>query len=203
MPRAGAIALLVFGWLAFLVVSSQSLWFDIAVRDQVHAWASPPLTAVLSAVTRLGEPAFLTLLTVVVAWWLAAVGRRREAVWLAGATIAAVTGNELLKLLFHRYRPAAFFGYAEPSSYSFPSGHSLVSCCFYGLLAAILAERVTSRALRLALWSGTVSLVLLIGFSRVYLGVHYASDVAGGYALGLAWAAAMRRRLRPRPNTLS
>ena len=73
------------------------------------------------------------------------------------------------------------FSAASPSSYSFPSGHALGSLCFYGILAAILAGRARGRGAEFCIWVATVLLVGMIGLSRIYLGVHYPSDVIAGY----------------------
>jgi undecaprenyl-diphosphatase len=95
-----------------------------------------------------------------------------------------------LKLAFHRPRPVAFFG-STPSSYSFPSGHALGSFCFYGILAAILATRVRGRGAKFCVWMAAVLLVAMIGVSRIYLGVHYPSDVIAGYCAGAVWVGAI------------
>jgi len=100
--------------------------------------------------------------------------------------------NQILKHLFARSRPEAFFGYTLPSSYSFPSGHAVVSCCFYGALAAILTRRMESGAKKLAIWAVAALMAALIGFSRIYLGVHYPSDVLAGYAAAIVWVSAVR-----------
>jgi membrane-associated phospholipid phosphatase len=95
-----------------------------------------------------------------------------------------------LKHAFHRPRPIAFFG-TSPSSYSFPSGHAFGSLCFYGVLAAILAARVRRRVAKFCLWIAAALLIGMIGFSRIYLGVHYPSDVIAGYLAGAVWVAAV------------
>src|ERR1051326_3170744 len=95
--------------------------------------------------------------------------------------------DEGLKLLFERHRPEAYFGLVEPLGYSFPSGHSMASCCFYGGLALIAAGRARSRGMRWGIYSGAAMVIGGIGLSRVYLGVHYPTDVLGGYTAALAW----------------
>jgi hypothetical protein len=85
-----------------------------------------------------------------------------------------------LKYAFHRPRPVPFFVPA-PYTYSFPSGHSLFSFCFYGVLAGLLTRRIRSRRWRVLIWTLAALLVATIGLSRVYLGVHYPSDVIAGY----------------------
>jgi len=190
--RVATFALMVACGLGLAVALGQTLLFDIALRDAVHSLAWPPLTTAMRIITRLGEPAFLALLGIVVAWGLRGT-RRAYAARLALSALGALAVSEALKLVFRRQRPAAFFGYQEPSDYSFPSGHAMVSLCFFGVLAATLAALTKSRARRFGLWAAAAAVVLLIGFSRVYLGVHYPTDVLGGYALGVVWIAAARR----------
>jgi undecaprenyl-diphosphatase len=96
-----------------------------------------------------------------------------------------------LKLAFHRTRPTPFFGTQEPRSFSFPSGHALFSICFFGVLAAIVTERVANRRARAAIWGLAAVLICAIGLSRIYLGVHYPSDVIAGYAAAVFWAGAV------------
>lgn len=112
----------------------------------------------------------------------------------------------LLKLSFARVRPAAFFDYPLPGSPSFPSGHAVFATSFFGGSAALLSARLRHRALRVVVWVVAVSLTALVGLSRVYLGVHYPSDVIAGYAIGTIWVTAIvfgdrvaryRRRRRP------
>jgi len=189
---ASAAALLLFAWLANEVLQGATLRFDNTVRDAVHSWASPPLTAAMRAITQFGSPEFLILVSVVLVWRLARTRRKRAVIVLAVGAIGAELLNLLLKELFHRQRPEAFFGDIEPLSYSFPSGHSISSCCFYGLAAAIVTARMQSPARKALVWAGAALVVGLIGFSRIYLGVHYPSDVIAGYAAAIVWVAALR-----------
>jgi undecaprenyl-diphosphatase len=180
--------------------------FDIAVRNAIHAWASVPLTYAMRGITQLGSAAVLAILGALLVWRLAAQGRRRAVLIFIAACLGAEALSEILKVVFRRSRPEAFFGYAEPLTYSFPSGHSVMSTCFYGVVAAILTTRRESRTTKLAIWMGAVLLALAIGFSRVYLGVHYPSDVLAGYAAAAIWVGAVRggygiwlRRKPPEP----
>jgi undecaprenyl-diphosphatase len=108
------------------------------------------------------------------------------AVTMAGDVVLDV----VLKHAFHRPRPVAFFG-TSPGSYSFPSGHAMGALCFYGALAVILSARIATRAGRMLLYSCTILLVSAIGISRIYLGVHYPSDVTAGYLAALVWVGAV------------
>ena len=110
----------------------------------------------------------------------------------AVAALGAEALDTLLKLLFRRARPEVFFGLTAPRTYSFPSGHSMLSACFFGVLAALVTIRMASYARKLAVWAAATLATLLIGLSRVYLGVHYPSDVLAGYAAAVIWVLSVR-----------
>ena len=185
-------ALAFFGWLSSEVLEGDTGRFDAFVRNAIHAWASPPLTNAMRAVTQLGSAPVLITLGILLVWRLAAHGRRRAALFLVVAALGAEALAEILKLVFRRPRPEAFFGLADPVTYSFPSGHSVMSACFYGVVAAILTTRIESRARKTLIWTAAALLAAAIGFSRVYLGVHYPSDVLAGYAAAAIWVGAVR-----------
>ena len=179
--------LLVLGWLTSEVVEGDTLRFDEAVRTWVHAHSSDALTAVMQAASILGSPGVLGPAAFVIFFLLLRIGWRREAWLFLVALLGALVLEQIMKLGFHRARPAAFFGIPAPSSYSYPSGHALFAVCFFGTLAWILAARRYSRMARAALWSGAIVIAGLIGYSRIYLGVHYPTDVIAGYASALVW----------------
>lgn len=182
-------AALFFAALAHAVVRGDTEPFDRSVRNTIHSWAAPMLTGAMRGVTELGATSFLLPLAVLVVWRLHAAGRPRAAVVFLIAVAGAEVCDQALKFYFRRPRPEVFFGMAQPSTYSFPSGHSVASCCFYGTLAALLSVAARSRLRRALIWIAAAALTMAIGFSRVYLGVHYPSDVLGGYAVAIVWAA--------------
>lgn len=141
--------------------------------------------------TLMGEAGFLLTFGGFIAWQLSAAGRRRDAAYLAAAAFGAEAIDQVLKACFQRPRPEAFFGLA-PANYSFPSGHALVSLCFYLTLAETVIEKDWSRRRRLATRAGGVLFAGAIGLSRIYLGVHYPTDVLAGYAAAVAWLAVLR-----------
>jgi undecaprenyl-diphosphatase len=160
---------------------------DLWIRDTVHGWASPLITDPLLAITMLGSEWVMLPLGAVLVWRLAIADRRRQAIRLAAGGLGAELVSNLLKLAFHRPRPPVFFGLAPAETYSFPSGHAFVATVFYGLLAGILIES-SSRG---RVWIAAVAILmaLSIGFSRVYLGYHYPTDVLGGWACAAGWLA--------------
>lgn len=181
-----AAAAVLFGLLAYAVMHGTLAWFDVAVRNAVHSWASKYLTRAMRGVTQLGSSYFLMVLGLVSAWQLALRKRIRAAVILAVSALGAQAFDQALKFFFRRPRPEAFFGHS-PASYSFPSGHSVESCCFYGVMAAIVAVNVRARWQRIGLWTIAALITLAVGTSRIYLGVHYPTDVLGGYIAAVFW----------------
>jgi undecaprenyl-diphosphatase len=160
---------------------------DESARALVQRIASPGLTTAMRGFTLFGFGVVLTPL-VVLAVVLFYRARRPHHAWLFGLTVAgAEVVDQGLKLLFHRARPEPFFGTLKPDSYSFPSGHAMVCCCFFGLLAALVAAREPRRGVRIAIWTAATIFAAAIGLSRIYLGVHYATDVLGGWVAALLW----------------
>lgn len=178
-----AFAALIFVWLAYEVVSGQTVAFDNSIREAVHLFATPVLTRVMLTLTFIGTTGFIALVGAPFIWWLIKNKHLRDAIWLIAVQIGANLLLQILQFAFHRARPEPFFGLAKPDSYSFPSGHALLSTVFYLSLAILMTRNV---AIRIA----TALLALLIGLSRVYLGVHYPTDVLAGFAAGAFWLSA-------------
>jgi undecaprenyl-diphosphatase len=179
------LALFLFGWLGNEVLQGDTRHFDQVIREWVHGFASAGMTRAMNAVSLLGYNILILELLIafaVFAWlhW------RRAAVWLAVAMTGSLALDLTLKYAYHRSRPSAFFGTA-PHSYSFPSGHALCSFCFYGVLAGLFSARTKSLSWRLLIWIAAAALVAAIGLSRIYLGVHYPSDVLAGYLAATVW----------------
>jgi membrane-associated phospholipid phosphatase len=178
------IAALCLAWLALKVTCGETTSFDADVRNSIHSISSPGLTQLLSATTFLGSQAVVIVVSsgfaILMLW-----NRRRGRAMLVVATMAgAEVLLSVLKNHFHRQRPDPFFDERLPPSYSFPSGHALLSFCCYGLLAALGSARM-----RWPIRICSAALILAIGFSRIYLGVHYPTDVIAGYLAAIAWTA--------------
>jgi undecaprenyl-diphosphatase len=187
---AAVLFLLLFGWLADGVFRGGAQQLDLRVRAFVHQFANPSLTAAMRAVTNLGSFAFLGPALLIVAVLFYFFSLPRYAAWLATAMGGELILEGTLKLAFHRVRPAAFFG-VEPSGYSFPSGHAMGSFCFYGVLAGLLFTRIERTSLRILIVATAALLVLAIGFSRIYLGMHYPTDVIAGYCGAAVWVSSL------------
>jgi len=183
-------ALFLFGRLAEEVMEGDTKQFDSVVRGAVHAHATPVLTSAMRVFSFLGSVPWTAAFGLLVVCACFYFRRPRIAAFL-GITMAGVaTLDYVLKLAFHRPRPIAFYG-VSPTSYSFPSGHALGSFCFYGILAAVLSGRMRAGKLKFFIWVAAALLVGMIGLSRIYLGVHYPSDVIAGYLAGAVWVTAV------------
>lgn len=180
-------ALIFFGWLADEMLEGDTRRFDETVRNFVHEFAAPFLTTVMETASFLGSTLFLILFGVAVVVALYLRNHRRGAILFTITTVGASVLIIVLKLSFRRARPEPFFGAVPPDSYSFPSGHSLGAFCFYGALAVILTDRLKNVWLKTLIWILSLAMILLIGISRIYLGVHHPSDVVAGYAVAFIW----------------
>ena len=187
-----AIAALVFVWLSVIVPDAGPTAFDVSVRATIHGWANPAATAAMRVATQLGGVWFLFPLGALVVGALYQARRRRHAALFVLAVLGANLLDEGMKLIFRRERPIPWFEYPQPGSYSFPSGHSFVSLCFYFSLAEILIRAEWPLARKMAMWTAAAVLTLAIGFSRAYLGVHYPTDVLGGFTAAIAWTTVIR-----------
>ena len=186
------LALIFFGWLADEALEGDARAFDDATRAAVHQFASPLLTAIMRGFSFVGSTIALTIGTIIVVVRFVMRKWKREAKLFALTMIGAGLLNITLKLAFKRPRPVPFFNLSPPETYSFPSGHSLTSAVFFGALAAILTARITSKRVRVAIWIVSTAMFLLIGLSRIYLGVHYTTDVIAGFVEALIWILVVR-----------
>ena len=190
-----AASLYVFAKIADEILEGDVIGFDEAILRALRnpADLADPigphwLEAAMLDVTALGGTSVLTLVTVAVIGFLIMDKKRGAALFV----LIAVGGGSLLstfaKLMFARPRPELVAHLVHVSSYSFPSGHALSSAVTYLTLGALLARTQVRWHMKIYLLATAVALTLMIGASRVYLGVHWPSDVLAGWSLGAAWA---------------
>lgn len=179
-----------FGMLADEVMEGDTLPFDRSVLLWMNRHATPPLTGLALDVTALGAGTVVWLVVVIASVFLWASRHRWSAALLWVSILGSGLINTIMKLFFQRERPHLFpwrVPYAGLSS--FPSGHSMTAMVCYATLAYLIARLVPSRFLRRFTIFVAGLIIVLIGLSRMYLGVHYPTDVAAGFIMGLAWSA--------------
>jgi undecaprenyl-diphosphatase len=189
--------LLTFGLIADVAMEEEVSAFDRSVLltfraapDSAEPIGPHWLQGGARDITALGSFAVLGIVLIAVVGYLLLIGRRVAAWLMLGAVLGGVALNSVLKLFFARPRPELVAPAVKVYTASFPSGHAAISAITYLTLAALLARTTTSRRIRTYFIAIGVLLTFLIGLSRVYLGVHYPTDVIAGWCLGSAWALA-------------
>lgn len=187
------IVLIVATWL-FAAIAEDVVHGDrITVIDAqfsawLHAHNSASLTRFMLLVTDLHATAAIIVLTIATSLYL---WMRRLRLWVLTLAIAVVGGillNVLLKSIFQRPRPHFDSPILTLHTYSFPSGHTLMATVFYGTLCALVVSRTSDLRWRLAAVAAAIALIALVGFSRIYLGAHYLTDVTAAMLEGVAWS---------------
>ncbi|MEI4484961.1 phosphatase PAP2 family protein [Frigidibacter sp. MR17.14] len=196
---------------AFVALVSGAVWVFVEVAEEVAAgethafdeavllWmrnatdralpAGPAwLETVMRDITALGGVTVLGMLVASVVGILWFQSRHRTAIFLLVAVAGGQLFSNIAKAIFDRPRPDLVPHGTLVTSASFPSGHSMMSAVIWLTLAAMVARTEPSRPLRIYLMSMAILITVLVGISRVYLGVHWPTDVIGGWAAGLAWA---------------
>lgn len=181
------LALIAFTLVAFRIFKMGNDQFDFYIFDQVHYLVSPSMTRVMQLVTFFGNHKFLIPAYVLLVIYFLFIQKHK---WYSIKTPVIAIGGALLmfilKYIFNRPRP--LIPLLEPvKGLSFPSGHAMMSMSFYGLLIFIVWENVRNRALKWVLMILLLLFILVIGFSRIYLRLHYFSDVIAGFSVGIIW----------------
>ncbi|RMF99889.1 MAG: phosphatase PAP2 family protein, partial [Nitrospirae bacterium] len=168
-----------------LITSDPIVSADIRIANLVSAFRTPAIIRVFTWITLLGKSEVILaffFISVIILWlW----GKRYSMISLLVSVSGSVAFTSVSKLLFHRPRPAVAV-YIE-HSYSFPSGHATIAVAFYGLIGCLLIQSVATWKRKVNIFFATVVLIVAIGLSRIYLGVHYVSDVWAGYLVGSIW----------------
>jgi membrane-associated phospholipid phosphatase len=184
-----------FGVLADNVLEQELFAFDAPIQLFMHGQANGVFDAITVWSSRAGSAWGLVPLNTLVAVWLYRRGALRQTWFWLLATAGAATLNLVAKYSFARPRPSLWVSISPETGYSFPSGHSMA---IMALAAAVVCLVWHERRWRpIALAAGSM-LVLLIGSSRIYLGVHYPSDVLAGWLASLAWVVGLAVLMRPR-----
>lgn len=177
----------IISWLAHEVVGEKEAWIDQSVFEYLRLHViSPGLTSVMKSVTFFASAAFLSIAYVVVfiVLYFEKLYRRMLEVFVIG--LGGFLIIYFMKIIFQRARPS--YPLLNPLlNYSFPSGHATSGFIFYGLLGFLLWKTTMNQNLKILIGIALIIFALLIGFSRIYLRMHYTSDVVAGFCVGAAW----------------
>lgn len=178
-------ALVCFAYIAWQVSSHDTLLFDTVIRQWVYGQRGPVLNKIVIAVTYLGN--WQTVVTLGLALLIVPKTRRRFGLPFVCISAASTVLYKLMKSIFERPRPDLAVRLIAESGWSFPSGHSMNCIVCYGILIYLIRRYCADRRLANGLTALLSLLIFSIGCSRVYVGVHYPTDVLGGWSLGLAF----------------
>lgn len=183
----GSCVIILFGLAELFdeVWEREAFAFDETILLDIHQLSNPMLDRLMLSITRIGDPQTVVPLTIVVfgfLWWQR---YRLEANFFALNAFGGAFLSSVLKLAFNKPRPQLWNQLITEQTFSFPSGHALGSMVLYGFLAYLLA---TSHPQYAKVFYGIAALLILgIGFSRLYLGVHWPTDIIAGYSIGFLW----------------
>ena len=174
-----------FFQIAERVFAEETTELDIAILQSIYERHTPLLNQIMTGITFLGNGSTLIFISCLVMIFLLVSRKFASAFTLVIVTSGGIGLNVWLKNIFSRVRPALWERIVDATSFSFPSGHAMVSLVVYGFIGYLLIANFRS-------WSSvilffTTLLILAIGFSRLYLGVHWPTDIIAGYAAGLVW----------------
>ena len=189
-----ALLLFLFLRLAWEMAEGETLPIDkalmLALRTSDPSVPIGPswLSNIMLQLTALGGGPILWLVTLLATGYLLAARRARRAGFLFASVALGMGLNGILKDLFARPRPELVAHLVQVQTTSFPSGHAMNSAIVYLTLGGLLARTEKRHSVRIFLLAAAIALTMIVGFSRVYLGVHWPSDVAAGWCVGAAWA---------------
>jgi undecaprenyl-diphosphatase len=176
-----------FGLIAFSISYKKIEKFDTHTAEYLQSLNSPNLTNVMKFFTFIGSGTVIAIIVIFAMIFLYRVLKHRsELVLLIGVVIGSALLNLVLKIVFHRARPT-INRLIDINGYSFPSGHSMAAFTLYGILTFLLWKHISSYRGRGLLIIISVVMIIMIGISRIYLGVHYPSDVLGGFLASSTW----------------
>jgi len=186
-----ALVLALIGWLVTGRFREYPLSFDTSIRTAIRQMRSPMWASLFLTVTKLGSTIYLAIVGSVAGIIFIYMRWFRPVLLLILVMCGQAALDQGFKWLIARPRPPALIDYKTVESWSFPSGHALSSLCLYFTIAWIMTTQLENSAAKVGLWIFAAILVFLIGMSRVYIGVHYPTDVIAGFLAGAIWTTAV------------
>ncbi len=164
-----------------LVLTNNIAWFDDLVYNFIYSLKSDSLTSVMKVITSFSNVKIMIVLTLLSL--LGLIWKRKESIYLVATLGLSTTINLILKNIIRRDRPL-HFRFIEETGFSYPSGHAMGSIAFYGSIIVIIKNSNIDKKYKYIINSILGLLIISIGISRIYLGVHYPSDIVGGFTIG-------------------
>lgn len=177
------ISIILFLVLTYTIFNNKILYIDNYVESFILGIRNDKLTNAMKIITNISSAYALIAITILLFFIL----KNKKIVTLISYNLLLVfITNQTFKLFFHRERPLDI-GLIAENGYSFPSGHAMISMAYFGFIAYLIYIKIDNKILKFLTAIGIFSIIFLIGFSRIYLGVHYFSDVIGGFLLAISY----------------
>ena len=172
-------------WLCTEVWEKEAFSFDRSLLLWIHQFANPQLNGLMLLITALGDPGMVITVFISTIAWLVMKRRYTDVIRFTIACAGGVVINQVMKLFFAKPRPELWTRLISETSFSFPSGHAVGSMVVYGFIGYIFAREFPLY--QKYIYTAASILIIAIGFSRLYLGVHYPTDIIAGYGVGILW----------------
>jgi membrane-associated phospholipid phosphatase len=169
-----------------VMISTGGIYFDEKVISSIHKGIKPNIKNIMVIISFLGSVSFYFLIAPFLIWHLVKNKHHIELLALLTSILGSYGLNATLKNYFERIRPEAYF-LVEQGGFSFPSGHAMIAMSFYGMATYLLVRNKKWDIKKISLWILTIVFIGLMGFSRIYLGVHWPTDVIAGFGGGFIW----------------
>jgi membrane-associated phospholipid phosphatase len=175
----------IVAWLCTEVWEREAFSLDRSLLLWIHQFANPQLDGVMLFITALGDPCVVITVFISTIAWLGMKRRYTDGIRFIIVSVGGASINYVMKLFFAKPRPELWARLISETSFSFPSGHAVGSMVVYGFIAYILVRELPSY--QRYIYAVASVLIIAIGFSRLYLGVHYPTDIIAGYGVGILW----------------
>jgi membrane-associated phospholipid phosphatase len=175
----------IVAWLCTQAWEKEAFSLDRSLLLWIHQFANPQLDGVMLFTTALGNPPTVISIFLMTISWLGMKRRYPDVMRFVFACVGGVLINQVMKLFFAKPRPELWTRLIVEHSFSFPSGHAVGAMVVYGFIGYILARELPIY--QSYIYAATSILIIAIGFSRLYLGVHYPTDIIAGYGVGFLW----------------
>lgn len=182
----GYLAILgIVAWLCTEVWEKEVFSFDRSFLLWIHQFANPQFDRIFLFFTALDDPPTVVTIFIITIAWLVMKRRYSDGIRFTIVCAGGVLINQVMKLFFAKPRPKLWHRLITETSFSFPSGHAVGSMVVYGFIAYILAKEMQQH--KHIIYAAASLLIIAIGLSRLYLGVHYPTDIIAGYGIGFIW----------------
>ena len=179
------IGIVIFGIIATLLLIDKIAPFDNIIYNAIISLKSDSVTTFFKLITKLCNEKFIIIATVLI--FITLLFKKKKIGFILTLNVLLCSGlNTVIKHIFLRPRPVGL-KLIKQGGYSFPSGHSMMAVAFFGILIYLVCKSKWKKSIKILLSSLLTVLILLIGISRIYLGVHFASDVLAGFAIALSY----------------